>query len=167
MGLPDEVGALLARHGFTLSVAESCTGGLLGDLLTSVPGSSGYFVGGVIAYSDRVKAGLVGVSRDTLRAHGAVSEAVAGEMASGARRLFGTDLALSVTGIAGPTGGTPQKPVGLVFVALGGPGGVQIQRHLFHGDRAAVKRQSAEAALRLLLQELGSESGGLSPAPCR
>ena len=154
MMLEEKVGAILAERGLTLVTAESCTGGLVGHRLTNVPGSSGYYLGGLVTYSDHLKKGLLGVSPATLAEHGAVSEATAREMARGARERLEADLAVSITGIAGPEGGTPQKPVGLVYVALSSPAGEVCRRHLFDGDRLAVKEQSAEAALRLLLAHL-------------
>lgn len=150
----EAVGEALRERGQTLAVAESCTGGLLGAWLTRVPGASAYFLGGVICYSDRVKAGLAGVSRQTLREHGAVSAEVAGELARGARHLFGADYALSVTGIAGPGGGTAEKPVGLVYVGIAGPEGTRVERLKLPGDRKAIREEAAAAALRLLEEEL-------------
>jgi PncC family amidohydrolase len=148
------VGQLLTEQGLTIAVAESCTGGLIAHQLTNVPGSSTYFVGGVVAYSNQVKERVLGVSGETLSAYGAVSEECAREMARGARRIFGTDVAISSTGIAGPTGGTPQKPVGLVYVALSAQGLECCERHLWRGDRLENKRQTCEAALEMLRQYL-------------
>jgi PncC family amidohydrolase len=141
--------ALLAR-GARLAVAESCTGGLLGGRITAVPGSSRYFLGGVVAYHNRVKAALLGVPPGMLRRHGAVSAPVAAAMAAGARRAFGADVAVAVTGIAGPGGGGPGKPAGLVFVAVCGFGGVRWRRARFAGDRDAVRAQAVDLALILL-----------------
>ncbi|MCR4403934.1 MAG: CinA family protein [Candidatus Acetothermia bacterium] len=155
MGLEERVGELLRARGLTLAVAESCTGGLLGHSLTNLPGSSDYFLGGVIAYSNRAKERLLGVRRETLESEGAVSELTAREMARGARRLFGSDLALATTGIAGPGGGTPEKPVGLVYVALAAPDKELCVRHIWQGDRLENKRRSAERALELLVEYLG------------
>jgi nicotinamide-nucleotide amidase len=149
--LESAVGALLRRRGLTLAAAESCTAGLLCGRLTSVPGSSAYFLGGVLAYHDSVKKGVLGVRPATLARGGAVSAAVAREMARGARRLTGADLAVSITGIAGPSGSGPGKPVGLVFAALAGPGrSVMSRRWMFSGDREAVRQRAVAAALRLL-----------------
>jgi PncC family amidohydrolase len=145
--------ALKDRKG-TLAVAESCTGGLLGHRITEVPGSSEYFLGGVIAYSDRAKQELLSVQRSTLEQWGAVSEEVAKEMASGARRAFQADFALAVTGIAGPTGGGSDKPVGLTWIALSTPTVSRAERHHWLGDRHTNKIHSAEAALHLLLDTL-------------
>jgi PncC family amidohydrolase len=148
------VGDLLRARGWRLAVAESCTGGLVGHLITDVAGSSDYFAGGVIAYSNEAKMELLGVRADTLAQHGAVSEPAAREMAAGVRRLFGADVALSVTGIAGPGGGTPDKPVGLVHIGLDAAGGQVCRRYVWDGDRTANKVQSARAALELLKEWL-------------
>jgi PncC family amidohydrolase len=147
-------GALLANRGLTLVTAESCTGGLLAHHITNVSGSSAYYLGGVVAYADRVKEEFLGVRHETLLVHGAVSEETAREMASGARQRMGADIALSITGTAGPTGGTPEKPVGLVYVALSAPDLEVCRRHIWQGDRLANKQQSVEAALQLLLDYL-------------
>jgi len=156
--LEEVVGRLLAEQGLTIAVAESCTGGLIAHRLTNVSGSSAYFVGGVVAYSDEVKERVLGVSGETLLTYGAVSEETAREMARGACRLFDTDVAISATGIAGPTGGTPQKPVGLVYVALAAQDLERCERHLWQGDRLTVrlenKRRTSEAALEMLRQYL-------------
>lgn len=149
------MGKLLREKGLTLAVAESCTGGLLGMRLTEVPGSSDYFRGGVIAYSNAVKEAVLGVPRAILEEKGAVSPECARAMAEGARRLLGADLALAITGIAGPTGGTPEKPVGLVYIALAHPGGVEVERHEFRGSRQGVRWSASEAALALLRRFLG------------
>jgi PncC family amidohydrolase len=154
--LEKQIGELLSERGWTLAVAESCTGGLLGHRITSVSGSSSYFQGGVISYSNEAKESVLGVPRETLIEHGAVSEETAQAMAQGARRLLGTDVALSVTGIAGPTGGTTEKPVGLVYVGLAAEGADLWEKHIWQGDRAQNKEQSAEAALKLLLKYLTS-----------
>ncbi len=148
------IGDLLRTRRWTLALAESCTGGLLGHLITDVPGSSDYFLGGVIAYSNEAKEQLLGVRNATLLEHGAVSEATAREMAAGARRLLGAHVALAVTGIAGPGGGTPDKPVGLVYIALDAPDQQWCRRYVWRGDRAANKSSSARAALLLLYDYL-------------
>jgi PncC family amidohydrolase len=152
--LENRVGELLRSQKLTLSVAESCTGGLLGHLLTNVPGSSDYFIGGVVAYSYQAKEQILGVRRETLDKFGAVSEQTALEMATGARRLFLSDLAVSVTGVAGPGGGTPDKPVGLVYIALAAPDRQVCQGYVWDGDRAGNKAYSAQAALEMLLNHL-------------
>jgi PncC family amidohydrolase len=153
----EAVGQLLRARGQTVATAESCTGGLIGDVLTDIPGSSDYFLGGVIAYADSVKRSVLGVRPGTLSVLGAVSEETAIQMARGARRLLNADYALSVTGIAGPSGGTRQKPVGLVYIALIGPGVERCERHVWQGDRLANKRASARRALQILIEHLGGE----------
>ncbi|MGD0576282.1 MAG: CinA family protein [Anaerolineales bacterium] len=149
-----QVGELLSRHGLTLGLGESCTGGLLGDRITNVPGSSHYFRGGVVAYSNQVKERLLGVRQVTLEDQGVVSKATALEMARGARTVLGADIAIAVTGIAGPGGALPGKPVGLTWVALCGPSKEWAEEFTWEGDRLSNKRQSAEAALRILLDYL-------------
>lgn len=149
--LAEQVIQVLIRRGLTLAVAESCTGGLIGHRLTNVPGSSACFLGGVVAYHDRAKAGILGVDEDVLTREGAVSEAVAVAMARGVRRLLDADLAVGVTGVAGPSGGTPEKPVGTVFMALADRSGETVARRCrWEGDREENKARSAEAALELV-----------------
>ncbi len=157
--LEAEVGELLRAKGLTLAVAESCTGGLLAHLITNVPGSSEYFRGGVVAYSNQAKEQLLGVRRETLEREGAVSAATAQEMARGVRERFGSDLALAITGIAGPGGGTPEKPVGLVYIALATADSVHVERHLWEGDRLRNKLRSARRALELLHEHLIAGTG--------
>ena len=147
-----QVGKRLRERGWTLAVAESCTGGLLGHLITEVPGSSDYFMGGILAYSDQAKANLLQVRTDSLEQYGAVSEQVASEMAIGVRALLQTSSGLSVTGIAGPGGGTDEKPVGLTFIGLSSPQGVVVEKHIWQGTRSENKRATARAALTLLLR---------------
>jgi PncC family amidohydrolase len=142
-----------------LATAESCTGGLIADRITDTPGSSDYFLGGVVAYSNALKEALLGVRHETLLAHGAVSEPTARQMAHGARQRLGADVALAVTGIAGPTGGTSEKPVGLVYLALSAPDADLCERHIWHGDRRSNKEASAAAALSLLLRYLEQRGG--------
>jgi PncC family amidohydrolase len=139
-------------RGLTVATAESCTGGLVGHTITEVDGSSRYFRGAIVAYADGVKTALLGVPVSTIEAHGAVSAQVAVAMAHGARERAGVDLAVAVTGIAGPGGGTATKPVGLTYVAVMGPAGSEVRRFTWTGDRSANKRSSAEAALHLLLE---------------
>lgn len=151
------VGRLLIARGLTVSVAESCTGGLLGHRLTNVPGSSAYFERGVLVYSNTAKQELLGVPEAVLRAHGAVSAPCAEAMAAGICRLGGSACGVAITGIAGPDGGTPTKPVGTVFIGLAVSGRIAAHRFHFPGDRAAVKWQSAQMALDLLRR--GLETG--------
>jgi nicotinamide-nucleotide amidase len=152
IGLPAALGRALAGEGKTIATAESCTGGLIGHSLTEVPGSSTYYRGGLVAYDNEVKVSTLGVGRDLLEAHGAVSAEVASAMATGARRVVGTDLALATSGIAGPDGGSDDKPVGLVYVAVAHGGGVECKRHLFEGySRSRVKQASAWWAMRMAL----------------
>lgn len=139
----------------TLALAESCTGGLLSSAVTDVPGSSGYFLGSVVAYSNDVKESALGVRTLTLRKHGAVSRETALEMAKGVRRAFGADVSAAITGIAGPGGGTPEKPVGLVFIAVTRGRSSETRRFVFKGGRKSIKKQSAEAALSMLAKALG------------
>lgn len=141
----------LGRAGLTLAIAESCTGGRICDRITDVPGSSERFKGGMVAYNNESKVKFLGVSHDTLKAHGAVSEECAIEMAAGAAKAFGADVGISVTGIAGPGGATPQKPVGLVYIGIAWKKEQAAFRYLFEGDRRNVKAQAAEQALRLIL----------------
>lgn len=149
----EAVGEALRARGWMVCTAESCTGGLIAEQLTDVAGSSAYVLGGVVAYANSAKQALLGVRAETLAQHGAVSEPVAAEMAAGAQRAFGADLAVSVTGIAGPGGGTPDKPVGLTYIGLAGRDGViAVERHVWPGDRAAVRAASAERALQMLLE---------------
>lgn len=143
----------LARQ-LTLVTAESCTGGLVAHVLTEVAGSSGYFRGGVVSYDDEIKQSALGVPASTLTRHGAVSAQTAVAMAEGARGRLAADVALSVTGIAGPTGGSAEKPVGLTYVAVADAAGHEVRRHQWSGDRSSNKRQSAEAVLLLVLERL-------------
>ena len=152
------VGRMLVERRLRLAVAESCTGGLLGHRLTSVPGSSAYFERGVLAYSNRAMEELLGVPESLLSAHGSVSAPCAEAMARGAATLAGSSCALAVTGIAGPEGGTPAKPVGTVFVGLATGEGALARRFFFAGDRAAVKWQSTQAALDMLRRSLRGPS---------
>lgn len=145
----------LICRGLTLSTAESCTGGMLGSTLTSIPGSSGFFLGGVITYSNSVKERLLGVSSKTLAAHGAVSRETAEEMVSGARRIFGSDLAVSITGVAGPDGGTVVKPVGTVFISVtDGENTITSENH-FKGDRDLVRQASVKRAISMVMEFVG------------
>ena len=148
------VGQLLRDRGSTLSVAESCTGGLILSLLTDIAGSSDYLEGGLVTYSNEAKEQHLGVRHETLERHGAVSAETVQEMARGVRRAMRTDVGLAVTGIAGPGGGTAEKPVGLVFVGLATPEGERCERHVWNGDRLTNKQLTARAALQLLIDHL-------------
>ncbi len=148
--IEQDVGDLLRRKGLTLGVVESATGGLISHLLTGVPGSSDYYQGSVTAYSNEIKIKVVGVREETIREHGAVSSRVAEEMARGGRKLLAVDICLADTGIAGPGGGTAEKPVGLFYIGLSHRKGTYSQKHIFKGDREQNKRRAAEAALRCL-----------------
>lgn len=141
---------LLRSSGLTLALAESCTGGMIAARITAVPGSSSYFRLGVVAYHNDAKQRLLAVPEQLLIDHGAVSEPVARAMAEGARAAADADIALSVTGIAGPDGGTPEKPVGTVFIAIADGHGCMVQRNLFCGNRETVRQQAAEQALFLI-----------------
>jgi PncC family amidohydrolase len=152
--LTEAIAATIAAGGVTLATAESCSGGLIAHRITDVPGSSQYFRGGIVAYSNEAKESLLGVPHDLLAVHGAVSEPVARAMAEGARRVFGADYAVGVTGIAGPTGGSTEKPVGLVYIAVAGPSGTISATNRFNGSREAIKEQTAEKTLTLLLEQL-------------
>lgn len=149
-----KVGSLLRQSGLTLAVAESCSGGLISHRVTNVPGSSDYYLGSVTAYAYEVKVRLLGVSWSTLEQFGAVSREVALEMAQGVRAALGADIGLSVTGIAGPGGGTPEKPVGLTWIGFSSPEHEEARRFVWQGDRLQVKEQSAEAALQMLVEYL-------------
>ena len=141
---------LLRARGLTCATAESCTGGGVGAAITAVPGSSEVFLGGVVSYANAVKRDVLGVSAETLATVGAVSSETAAQMADGARRLLKADLAVSVTGIAGPDGGSAAKPVGLVWFGLATPHGVRTEKAVFAGDRAAVRAQAVTHALGML-----------------
>jgi len=154
------IGQLLRQHHLTLAAAESCTGGLIGHRLTDVPGSSDYFLGGIIAYSNEIKERLLGVKLETLQTHGAVSAETAIEMARGARRALGTDLAVSVTGIAGPGGGTADKPIGLTYIAVAAVNYERVERFVWDSDRSGNKWASSEAALQMLRDYLATQVMG-------
>ncbi len=152
--LEETVGRLLLDSKLTLSTAESCTGGRIASLITSVPGSSAWFTGSVVAYDNSVKTGVLGVNPQTINRFGAVSEETAREMAEGMLRLAKTDYSIAVTGIAGPEGGTPEKPVGTVWIALASRNGVTAERHRFADDRAINISRSAYTALNLLRKQI-------------
>ena len=159
-GLAEVAGDLLREKGLTLAVAESCTGGMLGELVTQVPGSSAWFLGGVISYAAGVKVSLLGVEESLIRKEGVVSEAVARAMARGARQTFSSDLALGITGVAGPDGGTPETPVGTVCLALAAPDGEYSFRRRLPGDRELVRRIAANTGLFVLKAYLSGEPVG-------
>jgi PncC family amidohydrolase len=148
------IGDILRQHNLKLATAESCTGGLIGHRITNIPGSSDYFVGGIVAYANEVKLAQLGVSPELLANHGAVSREIVLEMAAGARRNLRTDLAISVSGIAGPGGGTDGKPVGTVWVGLSTPEGAWARHFFFSGSRQQIKSASADAALKMVLEYL-------------
>lgn len=150
--LADIVGDMLRDRGLTIAVAESCTGGLLATRLTDRPGSSAWFVGGVVAYANDVKIRQLGVQRETIEDHGAVSEACAREMAAGAQHAFNADVAISITGIAGPGGGTDEKPVGTVWIAVASKARITARRYRFGGDRSEIRARAAQGALALILE---------------
>ena len=152
--LEQEVGNLLRQKGLTLGAVESATGGLISHLITSVPGSSDYYKGSVTAYSNEIKIKVVGVKEDTINKYGAVSYQVAEEMAQGGRKVLSTDVCLADTGIAGPAGATPEKPVGLFYIGLSHHGRTYSQKHTFQGNREQNKRQAAESALGWLKEYL-------------
>ena len=154
--LAGRVGATCRAEGLTLGTAESCTGGLVAHLITEVPGSSEYFLGGLVTYADGAKTALADVPPSMLEAHGAVSAQVAVAMAEGARRRLGVDIAVAVTGVAGPYGGTDTKPVGLTYVAIADRTGHDVRRRVWSADRSGNKRASAEAALSLVLERLAA-----------
>lgn len=151
VALAARIGERCLARGLRLATVESCTGGLVGHVITETPGSSGYYVGGFVTYSDELKTDLVAVPREVLAAHGAVSAQTAVAMAIGGRTRTGADVAAAVTGIAGPDGGTAQKPVGLTYVAVADASGTEVRRHLWTGERTDNKRASAEALLELVL----------------
>jgi len=157
--LAEELGAMLAGERLTVSVAESCTGGLLGSLITDRPGSSAYFIGGLIAYADQVKRDELGVPASLLTRHGAVSREVAVAMAQGAKARFGTTLAVSTTGIAGPDSDGSNKPVGLTFIAIASEWGSRCEEYTFTGNRWSNRRQAAEQALQLMIDEVRAGAG--------
>jgi nicotinamide-nucleotide amidase len=156
--------ALCLERGVTLVTAESCTGGLVAKLITDVPGSSGYFRGGIVAYADETKGLLLDVSAELIAAHGAVSAQVARAMAQGACARTRASIAVAVTGVSGPGGGTAAKPVGLTYVAVAHFGGVEVRRHMWTGDRAANREATARAALELLLECVTMASAAAGPA---
>jgi PncC family amidohydrolase len=152
--LEAQIGPLIRDLGLKLVTAESCTGGLIASRITNVPGSSDYFLGGIVAYAYEAKVALLNVSWDTLKAYGAVSQETVLEMARGARRALGADLAISVSGIAGPGGGLPDKPVGTTWFGLSAVNGEWAYLHQFNGDRLRNKAFAADTALNILVDYL-------------
>jgi len=145
--IDNQIAELLRQHTQKLATAESCTGGLISHRITNLPGSSDYFIGGVIAYSNEVKQRLLNVDLQTLQEHGAVSEQTVIQMARGIRNLLNTDIGLSVSGIAGPGGGTEEKPVGTIWIGLSTLEGETAWRHFLHGNRTQIKERATEQAL--------------------
>jgi PncC family amidohydrolase len=149
-----EIGSFIRNLGLKLATAESCTGGLIANRITNVPGSSDYFLGGIVAYAYEAKVALLKVSWETLKTYGAVSRETVLEMARGARKALGADLAISVSGIAGPGGGLPDKPVGTTWFGLSGTEGESAYLHHFNGDRLQNKSFAADTALAILVDYL-------------
>ena len=154
--IEEGIGILLREKGLTLGTVESATGGLVSHLITNVPGSSDYFKGSITAYSNEAKIKIVGVKEDTINKYGAVSHQVAEEMAEGGRRLLAVDICLADTGIAGPSGATPEKPLGLFYIGLSHRAGAYSQKHNFYGNREQNKHSAAQAALSWLKEYLMS-----------
>ena len=161
--LEQQIGELLRARGWRLAVAESCTGGLIGHRLTNIAGSSTYYLGSITAYAYEAKVRLLGVTWETLEQYGAVSAPVVLQMARGVRRALAADVGLSVSGIAGPTGGTPEKPVGLTCFGLSTPYHEQTWQFVWQGDRIQNKQQSAEQGLQLLVDYL-RQADGIDPS---
>lgn len=156
-----QVGEVLRNNGLRLALAESCTGGLVGHRLTNIAGSSTYYMGSVTAYAYEAKVRLLGVKWATLEEYGAVSDQTVSEMAQGARLAMAADIGVAISGIAGPGGGTPQKPVGLVYFGLSAPG-IELTEHaLFSGSRVEVKEQAADFALELILRHTNQEQNDI------
>jgi nicotinamide-nucleotide amidase len=164
--LVERLQATCVERGLTVATAESCTGGLVAKLITDVAGSSGYFRGGIVSYSNEAKVRLLGVPAEQLAAHGAVSAQVARSMALGALDRTGADLAVAVTGVSGPGGGSPAKPLGLTYIAVADSAGADVRRFIWLGDRAANREASARAAVELLLERafggVGTAAGAAS-----
>jgi PncC family amidohydrolase len=159
LSLEAEIGTILRSRGLKLATAESCTGGLVADRITDVPGSSDYFIGGVVAYAYEAKVALLHVSWDTLRKYGAVSRETVIEMARGVRTALGANIGVSISGIAGPGGGLPDKPVGTTWIGLSATDGDWARKFVWDGDRRANKESSAHAALQFVLDYLNGKAG--------
>ncbi|UCH88295.1 MAG: CinA family protein [Thermoplasmata archaeon] len=153
-----ELGRILKQRGLSLATAESCTGGLLGHMITNVQGSSNYFLGGVVTYSNESKENVLGVTKETLGQYGSVSRECVLEMASGVRNLFQSELGLAISGIAGPEGGTEEKPVGTVFISLIDSKTSLTHQFLFDGDRIEIKKQTCLKAIKLIMEQYGKSS---------
>lgn len=153
----ERIATVLLAQNQTLTTAESCTGGLIGKRLTDLPGSSAWYLGGIIAYSNEFKQRLLNVPEEILEAHGAVSPETAHTMAAHARKAAKADFAIAVTGIAGPDGGSPEKPVGLVYIAIASPNGTEVFEHRFSGDRASIREQTTEAAFAKLFDTVTAD----------
>ncbi|TAL12987.1 MAG: CinA family protein [Chloroflexota bacterium] len=163
LALAERLQGLCLGRGLTVATAESCTGGLLASIITDVPGSSGYFRGSVVAYADATKVALLDVPEATLEAHGAVSAQTARAMAIGIRARLDVSMAVSVTGISGPDGGSDEKPVGLTYIGLADGGTSDVRRYTWTGDRAANRHDSARAALRWLIERAETPPPGEGP----
>jgi nicotinamide-nucleotide amidase len=150
MTLEEDVGRLLIENGLTVAVAESCTGGLICHRITNVPGSSGYFLCGIVSYCNESKISILGVDQKLIETHGAVSKECAQSMAEGVKKIADTEIGIASTGIAGPSGGSKEKPIGLVFIALSVKDHTEVMRYCFHGSREDIKLKSSEAALNML-----------------
>lgn len=158
VALAEQLQGICLGRGLTIALAESCTGGLVATTITDVAGSSGYFLGGVVSYSNEAKAALLDVPEAMLEAHGAVSAQVARAMAAGAQARFGASLAASITGVAGPDGGSDEKPVGLTYVGLASAAGVDVRRFQFAGDRSGNREMAARVALEWLVEAASGAS---------
>jgi len=155
--LAKKLGRLLLEKNLSLSICESCTGGMLGSIITEIPGSSKYFKGGVIAYSNEIKNKIIGVKMETLKNFGAVSSQTAKEMAHNVKKITGSDIGISITGIAGPGGGTKTKPVGLVYIGVATGKKVRVKKNIFSGNRQQIRKKACANALRLVNQILEGE----------
>ena len=151
------IGDILSERNLTISIAESCTGGLIGNLITNIPGSSHYFLGGIIAYSNQSKEDLLNVSSETIKKYGAVSDQTVQEMAEGVKKRFKSNMGLAVTGIAGPGGGSKEKPVGTVFIGLAVGNEIFSGKYSFHGTREQIKQKTAYTSLDFIRRYLNGD----------
>jgi PncC family amidohydrolase len=158
VSLAERLQRLCLEQRETVATAESCTGGLIAETITAVPGSSGYFLGGLVTYADGAKVQLLGIPGATIAAHGAVSAQVARALAAGALERLGSSLAVSTTGVAGPDGGSAAKPVGLVYLGLAWAGDAEVRRLMLSGDRAAIREAATSAALEWLIERVSGVS---------